>query len=1093
MLKKILYILAAILFVLFVYFNYFKEESPLKFDLTDIIETRGVVYKSKDYKLRAETQIDDIEKKETFFKNAKAIFKNMSISSDSAFIDALKNLVLSGNIDGVGKNGWKISAKSASYSAEMEKLYSEEGVTAYNEEKKISIFGDRFESDKSMEDMVLSGNITVRTESLILKGEKAHYSDSTDMLDMDGGIEFSVVSKDGGAPITGRFDSLEYDGKKKIARGHGNLVADYDGMKMSGREFVYYENSGDFEVLENLKITGDGVDLGLKKIYYNNSKREMNLYGKIIGKSEGYKFSANSGVYYPDRKILKISDDVSVLGEKGDKLIAELVEYNTATGEAAFLAPSSGKVEYVSAKERLSSKNFNYNLKTKELFAANKYIYTGEKYTSTGDSMLYNTDTKKGLLKNAKIEDGKNRLSATETNVDFSQLKHTLKGKVSATYGDYMISSKSAVVDETTEKITFDSNFKIIQQKKKLEISGDSGYYSDRLKKAEVTKNAKVLNSEYFIQSKSAEYNLDNEEANFNGDIFAKDLNKGHELRAEEAIYKKDSFIKLTGNVEMKIDGYTISSKKADYDKRKELIYLPGEIEFSGSDIKGRMYEGYYDLQKKSFTGRNFYAVSQERELRGKNGHYSSEEKILKLSGDVTVKDAEMEAMSQGITYYIPTSYAVSEKDVSIKYGGINLDSKWAKVNMDTDTAEGGDVTFRDNYGESVSGDGYLADFKNNAMEVAGDVSGVLLTKGGKDLKFSLGEEKLYFKSDLLRLLLRKNGGSYSVYKSELRNNVELNYGDYRIFTQKLELDHFSRESISNGNSRLQKSDGSEISSDKLRFNSNTKVAVAEGNVRMKSILKDSGEVHVSSDYAKYDDMNRQSEFIGNVVLDKGGTTMWSDEGYYDMQKEQVKGKGNVFVEHLSGVESDRKKEGKKRQIAVKNIQTAMDKVKIQSLIRNSVFNLNLPAFHGEVLIEWDSSDVKTIGKNGKVNHPGYLAGDSMIKLTGTFTLEGVSRKKDYYVKVEKEVKEKYLSRELSKFELGVYPEGAVAIELPKNISDIKLEWQSLGGFIDSNGKIVGKPKNGPVLKALFRLEDKRSQKIFSAVIKNRELRFVAE
>ena len=265
MLKKILYILAAILFVLFVYFNYFKEESPLKFDLTDIIETRGVVYKSKDYKLRAETQIDDIEKKETFFKNAKAIFKNMSISSDSAFIDALKNLVLSGNIDGVGKNGWKISAKSASYSAEMEKLYSEEGVTAYNEEKKISIFGDRFESDKSMDDMVLSGNITVRTESLIFKGEKAHYSDSTNMLDMDGGIEFSVVSKNGGTPITGRFDNLEYDGKKKIARGHGNLVADYDGMRMSGREFVYYENSGDFEVLENLKVTGDGVDLGFKK------------------------------------------------------------------------------------------------------------------------------------------------------------------------------------------------------------------------------------------------------------------------------------------------------------------------------------------------------------------------------------------------------------------------------------------------------------------------------------------------------------------------------------------------------------------------------------------------------------------------------------------------------------------------------------------------------------------------------------------------------------------------------------------------------------------------------------------------------------
>ena len=290
MLKKILYILGALLFALFIYFNYFKEDSPLNFDLSDIIETRGVVYRSKDYKLRAETQIDDIEKKETSFEKAKAIFKNMSISSDNAMIDTLKNLVLHGNIVGVGKNGWNLNANKARYSSTSEKLYSEGGVHAYNEEKKIAIYGDKFESDKKMEDMVLSGNISVESQGLKLMGEEAHYNNSTEMLKMDDGIEFSAVQEDGGTPVSGSFDRLEYNGKKKLARGWGNVIAKYNGIEMIAKEFIYYEDSGDFELLEDLKAVGDDLNLGLKKIYYDSSKKEMLLYGKINGKSGGVQF-----------------------------------------------------------------------------------------------------------------------------------------------------------------------------------------------------------------------------------------------------------------------------------------------------------------------------------------------------------------------------------------------------------------------------------------------------------------------------------------------------------------------------------------------------------------------------------------------------------------------------------------------------------------------------------------------------------------------------------------------------------------------------------------------------------------------------------
>ena len=68
-------------------------------------------------------------------------------------------------------------------------------------------------------------------------------------------------------------------------------------------------------------------------------------------------------MYYPERKLLVVNGEVSILGEKGDTVTAERIEYNTDSGIALFSSPKKGVVEYISEKERLSSKNFRYNLK----------------------------------------------------------------------------------------------------------------------------------------------------------------------------------------------------------------------------------------------------------------------------------------------------------------------------------------------------------------------------------------------------------------------------------------------------------------------------------------------------------------------------------------------------------------------------------------------------------------------------------------------------------------------------------------------------------------------------------------------------------
>ena len=159
----------------------------------------------------------------------------------------------------------------------------------------------------------------------------------------------------------------------------------------------------------------------------------------------------------------------------------------------------------------------------------------------------------------------------------------------------------------------------------------------------------------------------------------------------------------------------------------------------------------------------------------------------------------------------------------------------------------------------------------------------------------------------------------------------------------------------------------------------------------------------------------------------------------------------------------------------------------------NGQAKIELTTAWNDVSIQWESSDTQLVSEKGKVRHPKYSVGDAVVKLTGTFTAGDVSRKKDYYISVEKESKKDYLKRELSAISIGSYPIGAASVNLPEKFGMIKVKWESLGGFIDSAGEVVGKPKNGPVLKGAFNFEDQLVEKSFSALVESREFKLVSK
>ena len=508
-----------------------------------------------------------------------------------------------------------------------------------------------------------------------------------------------------------------------------------------------------------------------------------------------------------------------------------------------------------------------------------------------------------------------------------------------ARYDGYEIRTERVDVDETEELISFDRHFELSQPEKKIKLSGNKGYYSAKNKFARISKDAEVSNPEYIIKSNRADYDLEKEEAQFTGSVQAKDIKRGYTLRSDYAKYKKGEYISLDGGVEAEVDGYKISSESVKYDSTKELMYLPGKVKFSDEDISGELNEGYYDPENKIFSGRNLHAVSQGRELSGENGRYYSHEKILELSGDVLIKDGEMEGRAQSLRYYNATSYAVADKGVELKYSGISMDSQWAEIDMAAGKAQGGEVVFRDVNGQNIKANRYSVDFENNVLKLSENVSGTLVLESSPEA--GSDSEELYFKSGILNLFLKKKSGKYTAYRSELRNSVDLDYGELRLTAQELLLNHVSREAEARSGSKLEYAGGNQISSDTLNLISNNQIVVAEGNVNVKSVSEEVGEVYIKSDKAKYDNLNKKVEFTGNVVLEKGGTTMWADETYYDLKKEQVKGKGNVFVEHLSDVESERKKRKRKRVSSYQKFKLLYRMYRYRSLWETAKLKLN--------------------------------------------------------------------------------------------------------------------------------------------------------
>lgn len=155
-------------------------------------------------------------------------------------------------------------------------------------------------------------------------------------------------------------------------------------------------------------------------------------------------------------------------------------------------------------------------------------------------------------------------------------------------------------------------------------------------------------------------------------------------------------------------------------------------------------------------------------------------------------------------------------------------------------------------------------------------------------------------------------------------------------------------------------------------------------------------------------------------------------------------------------------------------------KIENFSIVESTTEDIELPLEYDGMTVSWKSSAISFIKNDGTVNRDSK---DRNVKLTATFTYEGVSLSKDYYVKVLKYTNLELIEEIIETIELPTETNQDLNIYLLKYYDyDIIGTWSSSNEDIVSSNGDVTLPEEDTVveLTVVLSLGDDKMEKTFS-------------
>lgn len=891
--KKLAYRIVIAAALVLGYFNYFGDEKKIE-KKEEVVETIGAVYDTEGYHIEAEKQKDFIRKNETTFEKAKAVLGGMILTGDNAILDAGKNLLLKSNILGKSLNGWEFETQEAKYTKESGEIESTIGVTAINKEEGIEVSGQNFKSDLKMENVILSGDVKLKTNNITLSAQQAKYNDKDKIMSIDGQAFLSGSNLgDGSGILSGNFKGLKYDTKTNILTSSNPFELDYNGIKLYGEDLVLNDKTESFKISKNVHILAEGYKINMESITSDGGDN-INFNGKIDGSNGVYSFVGDNGIYNKITKKLVLKGNIDGTDKDGAKLKADMAIYSTDTKDLELL--SDKNIEYTSLTNKILTKNLKYKTVTGEIYLKDGYSYFSDKYDSKGESFFYNKLTGKGYVLKGSVTDVVQKQMASGNRVDFDRDEESYLVNGEAQFEDERYIFESSKMDYLGKKgfVYLPEKYILKRKVEKDSFEGLKGEYNLTTEIFKSFGAFKYISTNNIVEGTNLEFNQKTGIGTVEKDLVALDKKGDTKVVSTTGEFKENEFVKLRDKLILTSGDVVANANSADYQIKDEKIYIPGEIIFQDVVKKssGKMYNGVYETNKKIFTGEKFSGKDVKNASKSDIIKYFVSEGEFILEGNAEIKDDVSTLKGELLQYNQNTEIAKSDLPINIKYTDYNIDMKNGELNKKSGNLKGETVFIKSKLNEEFKGDKVEGTLNNMNLDFAGNVSGRIYQDG----------VPVDFKGDFVRAYFKKNAaGKNEIQRVEIRKNAVIVKEGTTLYSDYLEIQPEKKLVFGKDNTRavLKDENGviTTVTANMMTGNLNTEIIDLVGKVVI--IRKDKDKtLNATSTKAKLKNKENLAELRGNVFVDDGDSVITADEVDYNMKTNKAKARGNVFVDY---------------------------------------------------------------------------------------------------------------------------------------------------------------------------------------------------
>lgn len=890
--KKLGYKILLIIVLVLGYFNYFVDEKKVS-KKEQVVETTGAVYNTDGYNIEAEKQKDFLEKDQTIFEKAKAIFEGTILTGDNGFLDSAKNLILKNNIFGKSINGWEVKTEEIKYSKEKNEISSNVGVIAINKEKDIEINGKNFKSDTKMENVLLIGDVKFKTKDITLTASEAKYSDRDKIVDIQGEATLSgKFTTNQVMNLDGKFKNLKFDTKTSILTTNNPFVIDYNSIKIFGEKLNLNTNTEAFEIRNNVYILNKDYKIDLDSITSDGGEN-IDFNGKIFGRNSLYTVVANNGIYNKITKEFKLIGDVVGTDKKGAKLTTELAIYSTEKKELELI--DNKNVVYTDLENKLLTKYLKYSEEKGDIEAKNEYSFTGKKYSSQGKKFFYNKNTTIGYVIDGKINDKEQDIFILGKKIDFNKDKENYSIK-----GDAYFENKKYII--TSQKIDFLGEkgyaYLPVEYIMKVKDKGDifEGVKAEYNLSSEVFKSFgrfKYITSNDILEGINLEFNKKSKIGTVEKDVVLTKKDESLKIISENAIFKENEYVKLSKKIFLTSGDIVAEANSAEFKIPEDKIYFPEEINFENKVQKstGKMYNGVYEIKKRIFTATNFTGKDIENNFKSDIiRYYTAENKII-LEKNAEIKNTEMILKGNQLEYNQNTDIGYSPKPFTYKYSEYNIEGRSGEVGLKSGYLNAKDVVITMNQRDKIRGDIVKGTVKDMSLDFIDNVSGIVYEDNGP----------VEFSGDFARIYLIKDEfGKDKVQRVEIQNNAVIKKENETLYSDYLEIDVEKKLIFGKNNTKMVSKDKegniTTVKSNMMRGDIEKEEIDLIGEVDIKREEKEK-KIVATSNIGKVKNKENMIELRKNVRIDNGETIITADEVDYNTKINKIKARGNVFVE----------------------------------------------------------------------------------------------------------------------------------------------------------------------------------------------------